>query len=511
MRLKLKHDFGHRNYRNAHTYYLLEKGKGNMSVDPPQEPYNPVLQSIGLCYRATASYTASSIADPDTEALQWLHIAPFGDAQQHVTTSTDGSVYVLPQLVSAGSIGQAQGSLFIGMQGAIPGDVVSLLCQVMEGSEDPLANPPEEHVHWHYLKGNNWKELNKDAVNDGTDQLKRSGIIAITLPGDADNANTLLDPGYLWVRAAVTTLPEGVSKIMGIHANAIAVTRLLIANNAAANLVQPAGSIAKMEAPDGKVKKVNQPYASFGGRAVESGNEYYLRVSERLRHKDRAVTVWDYEHLVLQQFPEIYKAKCLNHTKLTGSGNSIDYNEVAPGWVTLITIPNLQQRNDADPLKPFTKAATLDAIADFLKARTSCHVQLVTAQPQFEEVRLSATVVLAEGYEDINYYGALLQQELTQYLSPWAFGGGTSLDFGGSLHKSVLIDFIEERPYVDYITDVKLYHKPGENATESGDVEAAVASTARSILVSAAASKHDFDVKPPTGFIEQTIPCQNNS
>jgi hypothetical protein len=86
-----------------------------------------------------------------------------------------------------------------------------------------------------------------------------------------------------------------------------------------------------------------------------------------------------------------------------------------------------------------------------------------------------------------------LQQEITAFLTPWAYGKTTDVEFGGKVHKSVLIDFIEERSYVDYITDVKMYHRVDETvAAESADTDTIEASTARSILVSAPAKKHSI-------------------
>ena len=54
----------------------------------------------------------------------------------------------------------------------------------------------------------------------------------------------------------------------------------------------------------------------------------------------------------------------------------------------------------------------------------------------------------------------------------------------------MLIDFIEERPYVDFITNVQMFHRIDDETPESGDLDEITASTARSILVSAQASKH---------------------
>ena len=513
MRIQLRHDFGHRNYRNHHTWYLIEKGKNNPNVTEPAPPYNPVLQSLSISYKANCSLSLATGITPLASApVQWLHLAPFGDAQQHPAIS-GSPVFIVPQLAINTAPVKAQGSFYIGLSGVAGGETLSLLFQLMEGTENPLQAKPEKHISWHYLAGDRWRPFDENDVDDGTAQLIRSGIIHFVLPEDITFNNTLLEPGICWLKAQVNEAPDAVCKIIGIHANAIEVTRWLPEGSSMEKLVAPDGSIAKMQTPDGKVKEVQQPYASFGGRALETGNAYYIRVSERLRHKDRAITIWDYERLVLQHFPEIYKVKCLNHTKLTGSvteGN-LEYNEVAPGHVTLITIPNLQQRNDADPLKPYTKKSTLQAIETFIKGRISCHVQLSAAQPQFEEIRMASIVVLAEGFEDIAYYRQLLQQELTEYLSPWAFGRSGNLDFGGSMHKSVLIDFIEERPYVDYLSNVQLFHTPGEGAVESGDIEEAVASTGRSVLVSAAAGKHAFTVLTPASLPPKIITCKDDA
>jgi hypothetical protein len=231
-------------------------------------------------------------------------------------------------------------------------------------------------------------------------------------------------------------------------------------------------------------------------------------VSERLRHKNRAITIWDYEHLVLENFPQIYKVKCLNHTKLVEDPvtHEMEYNEVAPGYVTVITIPDLQNRNDINPLKPYTNQNTLLEIESFLKTKISCHVNLGVRNPQFEEVRLQFDLKLLSGFDDFTFYKERLQQEITQFLTPWAFAGNATISFGGKIYKSVLIDFIEERPYVDFITNVKMFHRIDDTTPESGDLDEIVASTARSILVSALASKHVINEIVVTE-LEETAEC----
>jgi len=199
--------------------------------------------------------------------------------------------------------------------------------------------------------------------------------------------------------------------------------------------------------------------------------------------------MWDYERLVLEAFPQIYKVKCLNHTRyepnVTGVGI---YRELAPGHVTVVAVPNLLNNNAIDPLRPYTSLGELDLIRTYLEKHASELVSLHVENPVFETIRTEFSVRFRQGIDEAFYIGQL-QQELVQFLSPWAFEEGMDIAFGGSIHKSSLIDFVEERAYVDYVTDFKMYHTDG-NGKKSGDLDQAAASLPLSILVSAEASGH---------------------
>ena len=354
---------------------------------------------------------------------------------------------------------------------------------------NPTVVKPVDHLHWSYLSNNLWIDFESSDTSDSTLALVQSGIISFSIPHDATAANTILPSGFIWLRASVTEAAEAVCELITVDAQA-AVASFINNDNATDFLdtALPAGTIAKLKIPTAAVKKMIQPYASFGGRAKENEDHFYIRVSERVRHKDRAIMVWDYEHLVLEAFPEIYKVKCLNHTQIEDG----IYHEVKPGYVSIITIPSQLNRNDANPLKPYTQQSTLTNIENFLSKRISCFVKLRACQPQFEEVRLEFSLKLFDEYKDFTFYANQLKEEITQWLSPWAYGNNSTIDFGGKIHKSVLINFIEERYYVDFITDVFMYVKVDDTTDESGNQEEITASTARSILVSAPAAKHSI-------------------
>jgi hypothetical protein len=151
----------------------------------------------------------------------------------------------------------------------------------------------------------------------------------------------------------------------------------------------------------------------------------------------------------LQAFPSIYKVKCLPHT-----GRSI---EAEPGWVTLLVIPDLRKRNKINPFEPKVSAVLRNQIREHIVDLNSGVASVYVDNPVYEQVYLEMSVGLLPGF-DGNFYGRLLNEELKRFLSPWAFEEGRDIVFGGKIFKSSILSFVEQREYVDYVTNFRLYH-----------------------------------------------------
>lgn len=507
LRLSLNGSFGHSEYIRDLAKYYIEKSpdiSDTITVEP-YEPYTPKIKSLYADYTAwqMVDIASASALNFTQKEILFFHIYPFGEAEQHQYLNqqynTGSQVFLLPAFrhydeIKAATVSH-QGEFYIGIENLEANQSVNILFQVLEGSAHPLISKPADHIHWSYLSHNNWIAFKAQEISDGTLGLLQSGIISFAIPGSASANNTLLPSGFIWIRAAIAEASEAVCAILSAQAQA-ALVSFQPGNNAADFLENPLppGTISKLKMPDAAVKKADQPYPSFGGRPQENESHFYMRVSERLRHKNRAISIWDYEHLVLEAFPEIYRVKCLSHTGMNESGGKIVYNESAPGHVLLVTIPVLTGRNDTNPLKPYTNRDLLTRIENYVKERVSCFVTVRTSQPQFEEIRLSFSLKLYDSYQDFTYFSNLLKEAVTGFLTPWTTNADTDIAFGGTVTKSALINFIEEQYYVDYITDVKMFVSIPDPAsgtvTESEDREEITASTARSILVSVPADKH---------------------
>lgn len=482
IRLSLTDDFGQSDYEEALITYIANKIKDGTGAKPVP-PIGPFICGLKLNYTANQSIDLQSSTEPIFENRQsrFFHLAPFGQAEQHPFLNSANQVSLLPQFTFEvdNYHKYSEAEFYIGVSGLKPPQNLALLFQVADGTADPLSIKPSFHIHWSYLCCNEWISFGNNEMEDDTGGLLNSGIITFGVPREASDINTLMPSGMHWIRAAVETESDAVCRLIMVAAQALTATFTNKNNDPAFSAkVLPSGTISKLDQPIAAVKKIAQPFESFGGRTKEDSSTFYTRISERLRHKDRAIAMWDYERLVLEAFPQIYKVKCLNHTEYepdeTGKGI---YRELAPGHVTVVTIPNQQYHNLRDPLRPYTSLGLLKEIESFLGRRFSCFVNLHVKNPEFEEVRAEFNVHLKDG-SDETYCVTELQKAITRFLSPWAFPDGGSPSFDGKIYKSVLINFVEEQEHVDCVTDFKLFH-------QEIDKDEAEGSKSVSILVSA--------------------------
>ncbi|MEM7374083.1 MAG: baseplate J/gp47 family protein [Bacteroidota bacterium] len=483
----LRMTLGEEDFR--HTSYARDFATNIVGGDPEviNPPYTPEIKYISLDYTSSIEIQVGTAA-PD----QFFHIEPFGSRRLH----GPDTAFFLPQL--------PQGSLYIGLEKLQPPQNLSLLFQILDGSGDPEVAISSDDIQWSILSGDEWKVLSSlEILEDHTYALQTSGIMQFTLGAKASTDHHLLPKGIHWLRATLDNLPAGAAKFRAIHAQAAQAT-WLDQENDPAHLLQPleANTIQKLTVSQAAVKRLQQPYVSFGGTVAEQDRAFYTRVSERLRHKKRAITLWDYEHLVLEAFPDIYKVKCINHYT--------QEQEIEAGYVTVVVIPNLRNQNAIDLLKPRVSTAKRAQILEYLQAYVSLFVELEVLNPIYEEIQLDMQVRFRAGY-DPGFYARQLNEEIIRFLSPWAFEEGQDIIFGGKVYKSMLIDFVEEREYVDFVTNFKLLHFRngigheciggnfviGPEAT-SGIAEA---TTPRSILVSAA--QHQIHILAPGDY-----PCE---
>ncbi|WP_295721210.1 baseplate J/gp47 family protein [Mucilaginibacter sp.] len=479
VQLRLDHSFLFKDYREKYTAEILRFSRDGGTLKLPSEPFAPEIQSITLNYTATTAkinFSGTTLNDYINEEIEFFQYGAFGQMREHAYTRSKHDflnntlVKLVPEHID-------EGSLQIGLSGLYAEDSVCMLFQAAEGSANP--DKPKIDISWSVLCDNYWKTLsNEDFIFDTTNGLLTSGVIKIVVPPEATTSNTILANGLLWFKAAIKNDSDGVCNLLDVQSNA-AISSFNNQDNDPQHLVNamPPNTITKLKNDNGNIKKVTQPYSSFGGHLIEDDQAYYIRVSERLRHKERSVAIWDYERMILNHFPTVHKVKCINHATPTSF--------YAPGNILMIVVPDLTNRNAVDPFKPKVDKNTLDQINTFLTQHSSAWAQFQVMNPLYEAVKVSVKVKLKRGYE-FNYYEKIIDQKLQGFLSPWIISdGGNDLHFGGKVTKSMIIKFLEDLEYIDYLTDFSLYKYSPNRQIFGRNVEVAEASSPASILVSA--------------------------
>jgi hypothetical protein len=432
-----------------------------------EPPYTPTIKTLRVAYATAVEIDAAAPAADH----QLLHVHPFGicpiDAE-------------LPSLLPRYD---AAGELYIGVRDLQPPQHLALLLQVAEGTSDPDIQPAQ--VSWSYLDGDRFRDLSGSGIVDDTTRgLINAGIVELALP--AARSGSRLPSDLYWLRLAIPHNPTSVCDVVAIRAQAVS-ARFDDRGNAAAHYEQPlpVGAIERMLDPDARIARVEQPYSSFGGRPAEQPELLDTRVSERLHHKMRALSAWDYERLVLHRFRQIYKAKCLS----------------SPDGVDVIVIPDLRELHPRDTLAPRAPANLLADIQAYLVDRAPAAARIRVRNARYVAVRVHLGVRFRDGI-DAGFAQRRLNDDLIRFLSPWAFDDGAELTIGGRIYANSIVDFIDRRDYVDYVAGIQLFRSLDGKTFDVvppmvGEYYVA-ADRPDQVLV--AAAQHYFNVIPETGY-----------
>lgn len=428
-----------------------DDGIKNLKVYPP---YDPKVKSISLDYKASAEIHLPA-AKNRINSGKVFQLHPFGYVE-------------LPRMIIENNIStprsfflaryDEEGSLYIGLRDLEPPGILTLLFHAIAGSGIADLDPPE--IRWSYLDAEGWQDFPADRLlADSTNGLLDSGITRFDIQATASDRNPLMPKGFYWLRAEADKNPTAIPDfLVDIRAQVVSAT-LVDRGNDPARLGKPlvAGTIRSLVESAPAIVAVEQPYSSFGGRPRETDRAFYTRVSERLRHKQRALTRWDYERLVLEKFPSVYKVKCLTRAE----------QDFDPGAaiVTVVVIPDLANTAPFFPLEPKVPRYLLREIEIYLQARVSPWVKVIAKNPRYERIQYRFDVRFIAGV-DRGYRLQELNRELVEFLSPWAYEKQSDISFGSSIAISTVVYFLESRPYVEYVANLKLIEY-GSNSEEN--------------------------------------------
>ncbi len=437
--------FGHEHYASIYAKKVKHnsdpKRKGPEKTLPKQ-PVTPFMKHITLDYSASTEINVLSIGKltkGDNSKEQIYHIHPFGIINTFDKgRSTNRSL--MPNY-------DENAYLYLGIKDLLPPCPVSFYFELKENlnlfsDQNAKKNKPE--IVWSYMINDEWKDFSQNKIlKDTTNGFNNSGIIHLDIPGELTNKNSILEHGLYWVRVSVKGEPDLLPRCLKVATQAMSVT--WIDNGSSSTHLQeplPSISIKKLASSISQIRGVRQPFPSFGGRPGETKIDFYTRTSERLRHKNRAVSAWDYERLVLDKFPNIYQVKCVTHV-----GNEAF---VGKGSVTVVVVPKIDKNIKSYHL-PVVNYTVLDSIKEYLKGISSPFVNIEVRNPIYERVKITAGLRFVQGKNNGTFLKKL-NQDIIEFMCPWMLGVSKELELGGVLVKDVILSFLEKCPYVEFVT-----------------------------------------------------------
>lgn len=385
--------FGTKAYRTLFSETMVHNSgcKEKKRKDLPSEPVIPVMADVELSYIATEETTLS---DMERSFIRLSRITALSRQEPFPITKGEKQPF-LPSV-------PAENLLYFGLLHALGEQNLRLyLDMVLPQEKNPfydLQLGRQVTLAWEYWSGNEWHPIAIESVlAEETLGLTQSGFIEIKLP-EKINGNHMDKQGRAWIRAAVTGDLSSCLAVRGIRTNCI---RLISQNGDGTSL--PAGTIQGIKEPDERIESVTQPLSGFGGKPAETATEVAVRQSSRISNRHRALMIKDYEHLVLEFFPEVDKIQCIPIPQNKGASK-----------ICLVVFSRAE-----DSRYFLSPAWKLAEIQQLVRQYTSPFASLRVMNPVYERVNVHCKAILWDSVPDKGKAVRQLVVLAQNYIAPW--------------------------------------------------------------------------------------------
>ena len=459
-----KQGYGNDVYQKEFIEIATYNAKNKNQIALLNKPYIPKVKHVSVNYKASDKLVFNSALSKSKAAGEnkgeFIHITPFG-MEDVITNQNVKKLTLFPDF-------QQEGYLIMGFKGVKGNTTASIYFHLLQSSTG--VSIKKEGLTWEYFQLNNWVEFDKgDIILDQTEGFVKSGIIELIMP----RVEELKDGGKLsWIRISTRENTQDYPKVKGIYLNAVETIcssddELVIGKNI------PAKSIKKLVTKLPDVKKVVQPRESSGGVLEGTDNQFYTKVSERLRHKSRAAAIWDYERLILDTFEEVKVVKCTNFDE--------SFNP-SPGKVKVIVLSSHWTNSE----RHYFNENSLTQMESFLRKHSSPFVDIQVLNPTIEYLLVNCNVEFMPE-DNGGYYLNLLNKDISNFLSPISNINNGIGGIGGNIVPTMLLTFLENLPYIKRTEKLTIEHivRDGLNEYKLGvhkDGEEIKANTPWSIL-----------------------------
>jgi len=447
--------FGHKLFPQVFPKVILNNSKRfNRKLPLPNQPFIPIIKTIELDYDLEYSEGFKE-SQSGSQHFQLFHLYPFG-FQNIFPGAQKKNYWFMPRIDS-------NSNLIIGLNNVDAKTELSLFFQMEErGFHHSLHEP--DPVIWSYLEDNTWVEFKPSSiVTKTTGDFVNSGIVCLRMPSNISTKNTILPEGVFWIKAS-SNERHGISgRVKSIMVNGFIASRVLGVNDSKYNLLEP-NRIKGFAKTVRGVQSVFQLYPSFGGNAAETKENYYLRTSERLRHKNRYVQIRDINQAILKQFPSILIVKSFNSRR--------EKFTVVPGIdLHIVLIPREVSVDKLHSEQPAVSLSELYKVKSFVSSIISPFVKIEVGNAVYERVKVLCKVLFHSNQDaDDNILRRRFISDVNKYIAPWLHGDSAKINIGSKIHRAEFLIYLKNLSYVKYVGGFSVVHFTSENKTDTDDL-----------------------------------------
>ena len=172
----------------------------------------------------------------------------------------------------------------------------------------------------------------------------------------------------------------------------------------------PVNSIRTLTSSVAYVSRVTNLIRSFGGRDDESLDEVKLRAQRELQAQKRAVTVQDYEQLVLNFSRSIARVKCIS-PKVENIQDSL-------GMVEILAVPSVADALSVNDLSRLWMSKSFSQeIVNYLDQYRLLTSHVKIREPNYIGIKVKARIAAGD-FSDPDIIAARVDQHLRNFLNP---------------------------------------------------------------------------------------------
>jgi len=240
-----------------------------------------------------------------------------------------------------------------------------------------------------------------------------------------------------------------------------------------------ANTVVQLKTTVPYIEKVTNLEAAGGGTQQESIDRVKERGPKFLRHRDRAVTIQDFEDLAYEASPDVARAKAIAPFKQKSQDQKNNpFDPLDPNlWLDPNTPnPNLNNHNKAKAdnagqirilivprttaPQPVPSLALIDRVKAYMRERCDPSVYLQVIGPKWQPVSVTAEVV-PKSLETADAVRAAVVQQLEKFLHPLTGGKkGQGWALGRLPQQSDLYAEIQSIRGVDHVRSLKVEPDP---------------------------------------------------